>query len=338
MSSKVKNRRTKAEVQQEFAVVAEETAAEKIASSSKETMASQMKEAEIRAAVSEISVEVIIHKLANLNNEISKSLSNLSEKLVGEVALLGQVRSAITMEHQHLEKLHKIDIAATALDQMVEDYQQKKLELELEAQTMRAEWEKERKNQEEASFENDRNLKNSRLREMDEYKYERDLERKKEQDKYEEEQRLQEKKNSEKQETLEKSWQLREELLKGRETHLQELQNAVDTFPARLEEEVGKVRAQTVAQTEARLSQQLLLVQKDRETESRISEMKIKSLDETGARLHEQVVQLQKQLEEAKKEVKEIAEKAIEGASGARALSHINQIAMEQAKNRSSTG
>ena len=137
---------------------------------------------------------------------------------------------------------------------------------------------------------------------------------------------------------MQKSWQLREQELKERETHLQELQQAVDTFPARLQEEIEKVRTQTVAQTEARLSQQLLLVQKDRETEQRIADMKIKSLDETGVRLHEQVVQLQKQLEEAKKEVKEIAEKAIEGASGARALSHINQIAMEQAKNRSSTG
>jgi hypothetical protein len=43
---------------------------------------------------------------------------------------------------------------------------------------------------------------------------------------------------------------------------------------------------------------------------------------------------LEKQLAEAKQQVQDIAVKAIEGASGARALSHINQIAMEQAKNR----
>ena len=42
----------------------------------------------------------------------------------------------------------------------------------------------------------------------------------------------------------------------------------------------------------------------------------------------------EKQLAEAKQQVQDIALKAIEGASGARALSHINQIAMEQAKNR----
>ena len=43
---------------------------------------------------------------------------------------------------------------------------------------------------------------------------------------------------------------------------------------------------------------------------------------------------LNKQLADAKQQVQDIAVKAIEGASGARALSHINQIAMEQAKNR----
>ena len=43
----------------------------------------------------------------------------------------------------------------------------------------------------------------------------------------------------------------------------------------------------------------------------------------------------QKQLDEAKQQVQDIAVKAIEGASGARALSHVNQIAMEQAKTRS---
>jgi hypothetical protein len=47
-----------------------------------------------------------------------------------------------------------------------------------------------------------------------------------------------------------------------------------------------------------------------------------------------QIASLQKQLDEAKRQVQEIAVKAVEGASGARALAHVNQIAMEQAKNR----
>jgi colicin import membrane protein len=40
----------------------------------------------------------------------------------------------------------------------------------------------------------------------------------------------------------------------------------------------------------------------------------------------------------AKKQVQDIALKAIEGAAGANALAHINKIAMEQAKQRSPQG
>ncbi len=60
----------------------------------------------------------------------------------------------------------------------------------------------------------------------------------------------------------------------------------------------------------------------------------MKTLEDTVARQQEHIAALERQLAEAKQQVQDIAVKAIEGASGAKALSHINQIAMEQAKNR----
>ena len=60
----------------------------------------------------------------------------------------------------------------------------------------------------------------------------------------------------------------------------------------------------------------------------------MKTLEETVARQLAQIAALEKQLAEAKQQFQDIAVKAIEDASGARALSHITQIAMEQANNR----
>ena len=60
----------------------------------------------------------------------------------------------------------------------------------------------------------------------------------------------------------------------------------------------------------------------------------MKTLEELVARQQAQIATLERQLADAKQQVQDIAVKAIEGASGAKALSHINQIAMEQAKNR----
>jgi colicin import membrane protein len=45
-------------------------------------------------------------------------------------------------------------------------------------------------------------------------------------------------------------------------------------------------------------------------------------------------VALEKQLVEAKRQAQDIAVKAIERTSESKALSHVNQIAREQAKNR----
>jgi len=63
--------------------------------------------------------------------------------------------------------------------------------------------------------------------------------------------------------------------------------------------------------------------------------LRIKSLEEQNAKQAVQIESLQSKLDDAKQQVQDIAVKAIEGASGARALTHVNQIAMEQAKQRS---
>jgi colicin import membrane protein len=75
-------------------------------------------------------------------------------------------------------------------------------------------------------------------------------------------------------------------------------------------------------------------LQKDAEAERKVAELQVKTLQETLSRQTDHVTALEKALEEAKRQVQEIALKAIEGASGSRALSHVNQIAMEQAKGR----
>lgn len=83
---------------------------------------------------------------------------------------------------------------------------------------------------------------------------------------------------------------------------------------------------------EQRFEQEIMLLKKEADTEKRLASLQVKTLEDTIGRQAGQIEALQKQMEEAKQQVQDIAVKAIEGASGARALSHMNQIAMEQAK------
>lgn len=57
-------------------------------------------------------------------------------------------------------------------------------------------------------------------------------------------------------------------------------------------------------------------------------------LEDLVARQNGQLADKQNRMDEAKKQVQEIAMRAIEGASGAKTLAHVNEIAMELAKHR----
>jgi len=327
-------KRSKTEVEQEFSLIAEQTASEKSASSLKNNMLSQMQEAEVRVAVSEITVEVIAKKLSDLNVEISRTLSGLGEKMNAEVGILRSLKEAVALESKDLDRLHGIDIAATSIDQLVADYQERKTSFEADLLNVRQEWaqEAEEKKQQEAEY--TEALKKSRAREIEDYEYKKSLERKKLQDRFEEECRLKEKQNRETQENLEKSWKEREDTLKGREEELAALKKEVEQFQGRLIAECAKASKEATREAEAKYNQEMERLKRDLLVEKQIGELKLRQQQESLANQQAQMSSLQTQLDEAKRQVQDIAVKAIEGASGAKALSQINQIAIEQAKNR----
>ena len=330
----VRAKRARAEVEKEFAEIQEQVESARNAPDTKAEEAARLREAEVRSAVEGVTVEGIVQRISGLGLEVARALSDVSAKLTDETQLLASAREAVALERKELERLHKIDIAATTLDQMVQDYTREKQRLEAEIAADRGVWEQESDRVERERREQEDALKKQRQREIDDYEYKKNLERKKAQDKYEEEVRQAEKKNAEKQETLERSWKQREEALKEQEEELSCLRKESADFPARLQKEAAAAAAQARSETEVRLEHQALVLRKDAEAEQRLGELRAKTLEELVARQQSQIAALERQLADAKQQVQDIAVKAIEGASGAKTLSHINQIAMEQAKNR----
>ena len=329
-----RSRRTKEETEQEFSAIQREVEDAQEASDTKAAEVIRLREEHIRQAVDGIGVEAVVQRISGLGLEVSRALAQVSEQLTKEVHLLSTVREAVALERGELERLHKIDVAATAIDHLVQDYARQRERLDAEVTALRQAWEEETARLERERKEQEESLKKQRQREIEDYEYRKNLERKKAQDKYEEELRARDKKNREQQEGLEKSWQIRETAMKEREEELAGLKKEVEAFPARLQKEIEAAALKAHKEVEARLEHQMVLAKRDAEAEKRLAELRAKTLEETLARNAAHIAALEKQLAEAKQQVQDIAVKAIEGASGARALSHINQIAMEQAKNR----
>ena len=327
-------KRSRTEVQQEFDEIQQEVEQARESADAKTAEAARLHETETRQSVEGVTVDTVVQKISGLGLEVGKALADISSKLAAEVQLLAAVRESVALERAELERLHKIDVAATALDQLVQDHAREKERLEQEISAQRTTWEEETARVERDRKEQEEALKKQRQREIEDYEYKKTLERKKALDKYEEDQRLAEKRNQERQEALDKSWQQREAAIKEREEELARLRKEAETLPARIEKEVQAAAERARRETEARFEQQILVMQKDAESERRLAELRVKTLEDGAKQQAAHIAALEKQLADAKQQVQDIAVKAIEGASGAKALSHINQIAMEQAKNR----
>lgn len=319
-------------MQQEFEALAEEVGAAREAADPKAEQAAKAREVEVRATVEGVTVESVVGNLSGLGLEVTKALNQVSSKLLEQVELLASLRESVEIERTEIERLHKIDIAATALDQMVMDYQRQKQAMEQEIAAQRSEWTTEKQRAEREQKEAEENLRKQRQRDIDDYEYKKNLERKRAQDKYDEEQRTQEKKNAEKQEKLEKDWAAREKQLKDAEQELARLRQESAEFPARLDKERARAAADAKAEAQRGYEQTIALMKKDAEGERRLAEMETKNLTATVERQTARIEALEAQLQTAKQQVQDIAVKAIEGASDAKALSHVNKIAIEQAK------
>ena len=150
-------RRSQADVQQEFVKVRAEVTGAREGRNTKMEEAAKLKEVEVRQAVDELSVEGVAQSISALSVQISKALAEVSDNLIAEVQRLAMIREAVALESTELERLHKIDVAATALDQLVQDYDGKRQSLEAAISAHRAAWDAELKARERVDKEYEEN-------------------------------------------------------------------------------------------------------------------------------------------------------------------------------------
>ena len=136
-----RTRRSKVEVEREFEKIANDEEKSREATNPKSEELSRLHEQEVRQAVEGISVDGVVQRISSIGIEISKALTELSAKLVSEAERLTTTRDAVALEARELERLHKIDIAATSLDYLLQDYQSQKEKLDAEISVQRASWE-----------------------------------------------------------------------------------------------------------------------------------------------------------------------------------------------------
>jgi len=299
------------------------------------------KEAEVKKVIEEAvvkkvstyTVESIIKGLADLKLDLSKTLTDISDKLIAEASKLEEVQQAIAIETRNLEGVYDIRVAAETLATLIIEHEEKKKAFEEELIIIKEQWKKDQEEHERMVKERDENLKKKEKREDEDYTYNLTLSRKKDKDAYEEEKSALKKALKEERAIQEKELAEREAIVVACETSNTELKAKVESFPNSLTKAIEEAKKEATGQTESIAKQKAELLAKEMAGEKMLAEFKIKNLEDTVANQSAQIEAMTKQLNNATTQVQDIAVRAIEGASGVRALSAVNEIALEQAKN-----
>lgn len=291
------------------------------------------KEAEVVAAVKDLSGEKVGREINQLRSEVNKMLSELGEKLTGEVERFETTQRAIAVKERELKEIYDIERSAGALAALIESQHQKteafeaemtakKETLTQEIETLRQQGEKEKAERQAEAKEWQQQQAKDRKRQEEEYRYAFEREQQLARNKFEDEKaRLLAEKDAiaEQTKTLrertEKELHEREQRLAEREDELKSLQGQVEAFPNQLETAVAKAVKETTERVQLEAKYRQDLMQKEFEGERNVFTSRIQSLEKSLGEQSEQLAKLSQQQEAAYQKVQDVAVKAIEGAS-----------------------
>ena len=317
---------------------------------------SEAREASTRRAVPEVraddvaadiaqvaSVQGVLDGIGALRGQIGRTLNDLTEQMAAEAEQLEQLRRATAIETERLGELVAVGAAKDALTKLTAAWAERKMATESEYTARVADLERGYAEKARA-LENDiaqtrarwadetAERERGRKRDEAEYVYGRDRARKLDEDAYAE------KKGAHERELREQKMRAAAELAaqaateKTRAAEHEALTREAASFPEKLAEAVEQAREAAVAAVRREYDHQAALVATERTWERKVAEQQIAHANDGMRVLEGKNAELRAELALAQKQVQEIAGRAIDGASQARAFQSVNQIALEQAR------
>jgi hypothetical protein len=320
-----------------------------------EIILEKKKAAEVVKVADTMAEKSILTEINDLRVEMSKTLTQISEKIEVETEKYKKIQEAIIIKDGELKEIFEIERSAHALAALIGAQNQKKLEFEAEMsrkiaefdnemntqkqlldddiQSTRIQWNKEKQANQESVKERDEQEKKLRQRHKEEFEYNFNREQELASNQLTDEREKQEKQLALDKEDFEKSVKDREKDLLDRETsvaeresRMKDLEENVAAFPKELETHIAKAIKNTSDRLNEAAKKNEAFIKIEAEGKSNVLQMKIESLEVTVTDQAKQLAEINERLEKAYGKVQDIAVKAIEGSANKQTLAGIEHI------------
>jgi len=283
----------------------------------------------VRQAVHSMTVEGVIKAAADLKLAASTALDDVTAKLAAKVEELRLTEEALELSKSEFQDIHNMDVAATSIDILLEEHEEKMVEIAANIEAQLAAWAKDTRERADGLKAQNAALDVERARERDAYEYTKLQERRKKEDEFGQALLARQRAEQDRAAALEKTWLDREATLKKQEDDVFVLRNQVAGFDERLKKETSTAVAIATSSLKKDLLQDFALKEKDSAT-ALIVEMAARSqLTDTVKKQEEAITQLQARIQELQRQVVDTASKAIDGASKQEAFNQYMQTQRE---------
>jgi hypothetical protein len=304
-----------------------------------------MNQAVINQPVMNDKMNYTLEILGKLQLGFGSTISELSEKLTKEAGKLQELRTLVSKEIEELQELHNLEVVEDSLDTLIENYETSakafkeefsttKETLEQETLALRKAWQKEEDEHKLAIKERNQTQLTTEQRNNEEYEYDLQLSRQLAEEQYNLRQQELSQELAEIKQVQEQEWTEREKVISEREKQQQEAKSKVESFEKEKEIAIKKAKDEGRGIANYNAKNKADMLAKETESQKRLYEQRIASLEETIRVNAERIGNLSKQLESAQKQAQDLAVKAIEGTANINSLQAFKELAMEQAKSQ----
>ena len=315
--------RTKAEVSAEFDEIRNQEP-EELDRVSRDAKSAER--ARVQAVTADMKTENIVGLITTLGPTIQNNLVQLAQLLTEKTQELADLKAAVSIEEENLQNVHAIEVSATALENLKEEYTAKSQQLEAELHDLQAKYVSLQAELEKNYVDRQRELEQTRQREAAEFKYNLDQTRLKDKTSYNQQLEDEKRANMLKQQQLEAGWAARNDTLVAAEKEFIELRAKVAGFDEVLRKAVSQAEAVTKNSVTRDLGHAHELEKRDLTGQISLLNLQKAQSDKDKEALAKTILELQTQLAAANKQVENIATKALESASGNLAMNKMQGV------------
>lgn len=321
MTTNVQEPQTREEIQKEFDRLLRKHEASASQISTKAEEAERNKHRELVDRVAEYTVESIVNDLARLQLGFGSAIDGIASQLDTESGKLGELRRAIEIERARLERLRGTFVAAEALAILEQDHRLKVAAFEERAGTarktladetsaQREEWQRDEQRQAQEDAERAELLAKGRQLAAEQHAYEQARLDRLEADDHATRRRELERQLADEEAVKVKDWSAREKVLAEGAEKTDELRTRVAGFEAELEQAKKDAREKAIASVHREAKHELEMIEKEHESNVKVFELKVQTLEDRIARQSELIADLNTKLDATIAKSQGLAEQA----------------------------